>query len=264
VEYVREKFGYSLARACKLLNLPRSLYYYKPRRDDQAVINKLKQLAAKYPEEGQDKYCSRIRNEGLKWNPKRIRRVYRQMNLQQRSKPKKRLPLRVKEPMKVPTTPNHTWSMDFMSDALENGRKFRILNIIDDYNREAIAIEPNISMGAAAVLIVLTRMVLERGKPKFIRVDNGPEFISKKLSAWCMRNGIALKFIQPGKPMQNAYIERFNRSYRASVLDAHIFSSLGDVRSLSAAFIEDYNNGRPHESLGNKSPIAYRLSEQGA
>ena len=151
-----------------------------------------------------------------------------------------------------------------MCDALENGRKFRTLNIIDDYNREALAVEANFSMGSSAVLRVLERMILERGKPFFIRVDNGPEFISRKLWKWCNQKNISLKFIQPGKPMQNAYIERFNRSYRASILDAHIFSSLGDVQTLTAAFIQDYNNARPHESLGNQSPVAYRLSNQDA
>jgi putative transposase len=244
------------------MNLSRSLYYYKHRKDDSLVMNKLAELAEKHPDEGQDKYRSRICNEGLKWNRKRIRRVYLLMKLDKRKKAKKRLRARVKEPLVLPTAINQTWSMDFMSDALLSGRKFRTLNIIDDYNREALCTEPRFSISADILVQILARLVLEKGKPKRIRVDNGPEFISRVLKEWSEENGVILQFTQPGRPMQNGFIERFNRSYRTAVLNANHFIDLEQVRQLSDEFLDDYNSYRPHESLGNISPEQYRLKAQ--
>ena len=185
------------------------------------------------------------------------------MGLNKRKGGRKRLPARVKQPLVIPLEANHTWSMDFMHDALMNGRKFRVLNIIDDFNREALRIEPYFSIGSNLVIKILDRLMFERGKPKAIRVDNGPEFISSALSQWCRDRGIKLVYIQPGKPMQNGYIERFNRSYREDVLDANLFESIHQARALSDGFIDDYNLYRPHESLGNLSPINYRLQSCG-
>lgn len=159
--------------------------------------------------------------------------------------------------------PNDTWSMDFMHDTLMNGRKFRALNIIDDFNREALRIEPFFSIGSNLVIKILDRLIFEKGKPRAIRVDNGPEFISSALSEWCMERDIKLVYIQPGKPMQNGYIERFNRSYREDVLDANLFENIAQARILSDEFQEDYNLHRPHESLGNISPVNYRLKNCG-
>lgn len=227
-------------------------------------MKKLQELAEKHPREGQDKYYSRIRNEGKQWNRKRIRRVYLLMNLNHRRKMKKRLPSRVKEPLVVPSGPNQTWSMDFMSDGLLNGRRFRTLNIIDDFNREGLWIEPRYSIGASIVVNILNRLILERGKPQRIRVDNGPEFISTTLQEWSKEHKVSLQFIQPGKPMQNAFIERFNKSYRTAVLDANHFLDLEQVRQITDDFLEDYNYHRPHESLNNLSPIQYRLKQKSA
>jgi len=151
--------------------------------------------------------------------------------------------------------------MDFMSDSLMNGRRFRVLNVIDDFNREALCLEPYFSIGALLVIKILERLVLERSAPKAIRVDNGPEFISSVLTVWCLEKGIKLIFIQPGRPMQNGYIERFNRSYREKVLDANLFENLSQVRILNDEFMEDYNNHRPHESLRGMSPVNYRLKQ---
>jgi putative transposase len=241
------------------MNLSRSLYYYQPQKDDTLVMEKLTQLAEQHPREGQDKYASRIRAEGIVWNHKRIRRVYLKMKLNQRRRIKKRLPARVKEPLVVPSGPNQSWSMDFMSDALLSGRKFRTLNIIDDFNREGLAIEPGFSMGSAVVAKALNRLLIEKGKPAKIRVDNGPEFIAHTLRQWCDGNQVALQFIQPGKPTQNAFIERFNRTYRTVVLDANHFMDIEQVQMLSDAFLDDYNHHRPHEALENLSPVQYRL-----
>ena len=148
--------------------------------------------------------------------------------------------------------------MDFMHDTLMNGRKFRVLNIIDDFNREALRIEPHFNIGSNLVVKVLERLIVERGQPRAIRVDNGPEFIAAALTEWCFERNIKLLHIQPGKPMQNGYIERFNRSYRNDVLDANLFESIYQARELSDEFLEDYNHHRPHESLGNISPIKYK------
>lgn len=256
---MRAQHGYSLHKACKLINLPRSLYYYKPTKDDSVVIDKLTELAQKKPNEGQDKIYQRIRNQGIKWNYKRVRRVYKMLGLNKKRRIKKRLPTRMKEPLTIPIRANHTWSMDFMSDSLMHGRKFRTLNIIDDFNRQALAVEANYSMPGKFVVNILERMIAENGKPKLIRVDNGPEFISLILSEWCEKNGITLLFIQPGKPTQNGFIERFNRTFRQDILDAYIFENLQQVKILSEEWMEDYNNHRPHESLQNLSPINYKL-----
>lgn len=183
------------------------------------------------------------------------------LGMNKRKRVRKRLASRIKLPLVVPLTFNDTWSMDFMHDVLMNGRKFRTLNIIDDYNREALAIEPYFSIGSNRVIGTLKRIVVERGKPRMIRVDNGPEFISSALNDWCTEMGIKLHYIQPGKPNQNGYIERFNRSYRQDVLDAHLFEDLMQVRIHSEDFIDDYNLHRPHESLENLSPINYKLKK---
>lgn len=242
-----------------MINLARSLYYYVSIRDDTPVIEKLQALAEKKPKEGQDKFYDRIRNEGIIWNRKRIQRVYKLLKMNQRKKIRKRIVGRIKVSLVVPQRPNDTWSMDFMHDVLMNGRKFRTLNIIDDFNREIIAIEAYFSIGANRVVNELEKLRKERGVPSMIRVDNGPEFISSALSDWCHEHRIKLHFIQPGKPNQNSYIERFNRSYRQDVLDTHLFENLAQVRYYTDEFVEDYNLFRPHESLNGMSPINYKL-----
>jgi putative transposase len=241
--------------------LSRSLYYYVSKKDDTPVIKKLQELAEKKPKEGQDKFYNRIRNEGIIWNHKRIERVYKILGMNLRKRTRKRIPARVKLPLIVPTKPNETWSMDFMHDTLANGRKFRVLNVIDDFNREILVIEPHFSICSERVIKILERVIRTKGKPKAIRVDNGPEFISTLLHEWCLEYEIKLQFIQPGKPMQNGFIERFNKSYRQDVLDANLFFHITEVKIASDDFQEDFNFHRPHESLGNLSPVNYRLKQ---
>ena len=236
------------------------MWYYKSKRDDSQVIDKLNELAAKLSTRGFDEYYHRIRNEGLKWNRKRVLRVYRQMGLSLRRKRKKRITNRVKEPLTVPQTINYTWSMDFMSDVLSYGRKIRVLNIIDDYNREALVVEPAFSYPSEQVIRVLREITFLRGKPKEIRVDNGPEFTSKIFMNWCSLHDIKIKYTQPGKPVQNAYIERFNRLFREDILDAYIFDNIHQVRELASEWMNDYNTNHPHTSLGRKSPYDYLKS----
>jgi putative transposase len=258
VAYVVESHRMSISRACRVVSLPKSMYYYKKIKDDSATIAKLEELALSYPTEGQDLYYGRIRTQGFKWNYKRVRRVYLLLGLNRRRKARKRIPERVKNPLQQPVAPLEMWSVDFMSDVLTNQRKFRTLNVIDDFNREAIAIEVAYSMPAVCVTGLLTQIICEHGKPKCIRVDNGPEFISREFSSWCKGNQIEIQHTQPGRPMQNGYIERFNRSFRESILDAYLFDNVMQVQLLAEEWVTDYNSKRPHEALGGKTPLEYR------
>ena len=228
--YLIQLYQVSIRRVCLLLSFCRSMWYYESKRDDKEVIEKLSELAEEHPTRGFDSYFGRIRLQGYGWNRKRVLRVYRQMKLGLRRKYKKRLVVPVQDPLEVPATPNHTWSADFMSDALADGRKIRVFNVTDDFNREALAIEAGLSFPAERVLRVFEILEEEYGLPKNLRVDNGPEFIANKFKAWCEKKQIRIKYIQPGKPVQNAYIERFNRTYREELLDQHLFLSLADVR----------------------------------
>lgn len=179
------------------------------------------------------------------------------MKLNIRRRAKKRLPDRVKLPLSVPDAPNQVWSIDFMTDSLVDGRKFRLLNVIDDFNRESLAIEVDTSMPSPRVIRVLNRIIAQRGKPANIRTDNGPEFTCYRLQQWCNDNHITLQYIQPGKPTQNAYIERKNGSIRRELLNAYLFYSLAEVRAMSQDWRMDYNAQRPHKSLGYLSPLKY-------
>ena len=237
------------------MDLSRSVYYYQSHRNDGDVIEKLQTMADKRPTEGFWKMYFRIRKEGLQWNHKRIHRVYKLLKLNMKRKGKRRLPARILHPLEAVQKINASWSMDFMSDALLSGRKFRTFNLMDDYNREALAIEVDTSLPAERVVRVLEQVTEWRGKPARIRVDNGPEFISSALGLWCEANGITLRFIQPGKPTQNAYIERFNGSFRKDVLDAYLFEDINQIKTLAEEWMEDYNNHRPHDALNGRSPV---------
>jgi putative transposase len=195
------------------------------------------------------------------WNHKRVWRVYRSMRLNLPRRTKRRLPNRVKQPLDVAPEPNRMWSMDFTSDSLISGKRFRTLNVVDEGTREALAIEVDTSLPAERVIRVLEQIKDSRPLPKQIRVDNGPELISSKLVEWCGLHQITLHYIQPGKPTQNAYIERFNRSFRTEVLDAYLFRSLSEVREIVHEWLLVYNEERPHESLGNLPPETFRRQQ---
>jgi len=232
--------------------------YKKVQRDDSSLIDAMNQLVQKHPSIGFWKCYYRLRRKGLTCNHKKIYRVYTMLKLNIRRRTKRRLPQRIKQPLVVPQGLNKGWSMDFMTDSLVDGRRFRLLNIMDDYNRESLAVEADTSLPAARVIRVLERLVEFRGALQFIRVDNGPEFISERLHGWCEYRGIRLQFIQPGKPVQNAFIERKNGSIRKELLDAYLFYSLYDVRLKAEEWRLDYNHERPHESLGNVPPVEYQ------
>ena len=245
----------SLTRACKVVNVSRSVYHYRTIKKDETVVDKLLSMAEQRPTEGFWKMYFRIRREGLEWNHKRLHRVYKLLRLNLKRKGKRRLPARILQPLEAVERVNLSWSMDFMSDSLVTGRKFRTLNIIDDFNREILAIEIDTSLPAARVVRALEQVIHWRGKPVRIRVDNGPEFISSLLGLWCEERGITLQFIQPGKPTQNAYIERLNGSFRRDVLNAYLFENLKQVRMLAEEWMNDYNHHRPHDALNGRSPV---------
>jgi putative transposase len=216
-------------------------------------------LAEKHPVEGFWKCYNRIRNEGAIVNHKKLYRIYKQIGLSLRRKTKKRLPARVKETIEIPNDFTHTWSIDFMSDALTKERKFRTFNVIDDYNREVLHIEIDKSLKSSRVIWVLNHLIHKIGKPKRIRMDNGPEFIANIAQVWSELNDIEFKYIQPGKPTQNALIERFNRTFRENILDRYIFNDLNEAREITEEWVNDYNNYRPHDALKGMPPIKYRL-----
>lgn len=195
---------------------------------------------------------------GKCWNHKKVYRVYKYLNLHKRRKGKRRLPARIKQPLIQPSAVNHTWSMDFMSDSMAGNRKFRTFNVIDDSTREVLAIEIDTSISAQRVIRTLNRIIEQRGKPIAIRVDNGPEFTAIAFTLWAKGQGMAIQYIQPGKPMQNGFIERFNRIYRESILDAYLFFELDEVRKLTEEWKEEYNERRPHESLNNMTPSEWK------
>jgi putative transposase len=242
-------------KACEAVQISRSYYAYQPTpRDDTPVIDALQERVEKHSEYGFDKLFPMLRRAGFAWNHKRVRRVYRLLGLHLRRPVKKRLPRRKAKVFEIPSSPNFRWSVDFMSDSFASGQHFRTLNLIDDFNREALAIEIDTSLPTKRFIRVLEQLKECRGLPKEIRMDNGPEFIAKALENWAEKYGIDLVFIQPGKPTQNALIERFNGSYRRAVLDKHWFNSLDNVRQHTDEWIEHYNHERPHAGLNNFTP----------
>lgn len=203
-----------------------------------------------------------LRRQGYRWNHKRVYRIYCGLKLNIRRKGKKRLPPRNPEPLSVPDSINQCWSIDFMSDALWCGRTFRTFNIVDDYNREALAIEVDLNLPAQRVVRVLDRVAAWRGYPAKLRMDNGPELTSIKMAEWAEEHGVVLEFIKPGKPTQNSFVERFNRTYREEVLDLYIFKTLSEVREMTDKWLMEYNTERPHESLGDLTPVEYGIMNQ--
>lgn len=184
-------------------------------------------------------------------------RVYTALGLNIRRRAKKRLPARVKQRLFQPEAPNQVWSLDYLYDSLWDGRTFRLLNVIDDYNREVLRIEADTCLPALRVIRVLEQLQKSRGLPSMIRVDNGPEFISHKLGGWCKERKITLAYIQPGKPTQNAYIERLNGSIRRELLNAYVFRTLDEVREKAWEWQYDYNHRRPHKALGYQAPVSH-------
>lgn len=248
-----------MSRACKIVSLPRSQFYYSSKKNDTAIIEALQELAFKHPCYGFRKLFAYLRRSGKTWNHKKVYRVYKLLKLNKKRKGKRRLPARIKQPLQQQTAINNSWSMDFMSDSMMGNRRFRTFNVMDDCTREILAIEVDTSLSAKRIIRTLERIIEQRGVPRTIRTDNGPEFTSHEFEEWCTDKQINIQFIQPGKPMQNGYIERFNRLYREAVLDAYMFFELDQVRQLTAEWMEEYNQRRPHEGLNNQTPEEVRI-----
>lgn len=258
MNYAKEEHGVSTRQALKLFAIQPSVYYYqcKPNDDDQ-IRAELAQLAQLHHRWGFWMMHHYLRRLNFLWNHKKVYRVYTDMQLNLRRKHKKRLPARVMEPLLWPVKPNLTWSMDFMHDTLSNGVNFRTLNIIDDFNREALTITMDTSLTSKRVIRELDQLIAWRGAPQKIRVDNGPEFIADALASWAENRQIEIKFIEKGKPYQNGYMERFNRSFREEVLDAYSFNRINEAQAMAHAWMWIYNNQRPHSALGYKPPVAF-------
>lgn len=224
---------------------------------DAEVINVLNEIAGRKPRWGFWKLRDRLRLDGCGINHKRLHRVYCAMGLNLPRRTKRRLPTRPRRPLHVATTLNQVWAIDFMSDTLYGKRSFRTFNVIDEANREGLGIEVATSIPSARVIRVMEQLIELYGKPYALRMDNGAELTSDAFTEWCERRHIAMHFIQPGKPDQNAFIERFNKSYREEVLDAYLFDSLGQVRRITESWLYEYNQERPHESLGRVPPLTF-------
>jgi putative transposase len=236
-----------------------SQFEYKPKlKDDSFVIEQIKECTKKRSH-GCPMITKMIRKKGHIINHKRIERVYRLLLLTLPKKVRKKLPKREESLILQPLHENICWSMDFMSDCLMDGRKIRTLNIIDDYNRECLSVDVEISIPTKRVIRTLERLKEQRGLPKEIRMDNGPEYISHALLKWANDNGIVLTYIQPGKPTQNSLIERFNGTCRRELLNANLFYSVDHARELASEWMHEYNFERPHSALGDRTPIEFKL-----
>ncbi|WP_117590696.1 IS3 family transposase [Pectobacterium brasiliense] len=260
VSYLTTQFTMSIRQACRTLSLRRTVYFYQPdTRRDEPVIQALTEIAERYPRYGFKRLFQKLRRQGHAWNHKRVHRIYCLLKLNFRRKGKQRLPVRDPALLAAPVHLNQSWSVDFMHDALVCGRRFRTFNVVDDFNREVLAIEIDLNIPAQRVVRVLDRIVANRGYPLKMRMDNGPELVSLTLAQWAEEHGVALEFIKLGKPTQNAFIESFNRTYRTEILDFYLFRTLNEVREITERWLHEYNSKRPHESLNNLTPEEYRL-----
>jgi putative transposase len=237
--------------------------WYQPPPDwtvrDAEVIAALAGLVEDRPSRGFWKCCKLLHRTRPEWNHKRIYWVYKAMRLNLRRAAKRRLPKRERAALYVPRLPDSVWSADFMHDALVCGRRFRTFNVVDDFNREALHIEVDTSLTSARLVRIFEQLRRDHGTlPQVLRTDNGPEFLGEAFVQWAKANGMALQYIQPGKPNQNAYIERFNRTFREEVLDQHLFLRLNDVREAAHWWMIEYNEQRPHDSLGDLTPAERR------
>jgi len=253
----KERYGISIRMACSCLDISVSSYYYKPKLslDNEVIADWLLRLTTANRRWGFGLCYLYLRNvKGHVWNHKRVYRIYRELELNLRIKPRRRIKRDKPDALSVPTSPNQVWSIDFMSDSLADGRQLRTFNVLDDYNREGLGIEVDLSLPSARVIRSLEQIIEWRGTPSAIRLDNGPEYVSQALVDWANNNRITLMYIQPGKPTQNAYIERFNRTVRHEWLDLNIFDSVEQAQALATEWLWMYNNERPNTAIGGVPP----------
>ena len=254
----------SIALACRTFGLSETCYRYSAKLSDEneVIAGLLIAVTAAHRTWGFGLCFLYLRNvKGYPWNHKRVYRIYRELELNLRIKPRKRLTREVPDALAVPDAPNVSWSMDFMADRLDDTRAFRLFNVLDDFNREGLGIEVDFSLPATRVIRTLDQIIEWRGPPLAIRVDNGPEYISGQLLRWAESRGIAIQHIQPGKPQQNAYIERYNRTVRHEWLDQYMFATIKEVQDYATDWLWTYNNDRPNMGLGGITP-AQKLKQQ--
>ena len=243
--------------ACVCMGVSESCYRYQTKlsSENALIADWLLRLTKTYKRWGFGLCYLYLRNvKGFGWNHKRVYRIYRELELNLRIKPRRRIKRDKPDELSVPTAINQVWSMDFMSDSLENGSKLRTFNVMDDYNREVLTIEVDRSLPSKRVIRALEQVIEWRGKPAALRCDNGPEYISGEMVNWANENRITVLYIQPGKPTQNAYIERFNRTARHEWLDMHLFNSIEQAQHLATQWLWTYNNERPHSTIGGITP----------
>ena len=263
--HLKEEFQFSERRACIIVGLCRNSYRYQAKpKNDAEIRSRLRELAEKRRKFGAPMLHTLLRREGHLINHKRTERLYREEGLSLRLKKRKKCISHIRVVMDRPERIDQHWSMDFVSDSLFNGRRFRVLTVIDDLSRECPVLEVDHSLTGQRVTRVLDRIAVTRGLPEVITVDNGPEFISKALDLWAYENSVKLRFIQPGKPVQNAYIESFNGKFRNECLNDNVFVSLHSAQKIIEAWRQDYNSERPHSSLNDMTPeeFAAHFKEQ--
>ena len=251
------KHEVSIAIACRTFGVSETCYRYSPLLSDanEEIADLLVGLTNAKKTWGFGLCFLHLRNlQGHVWNHKRVYRIYCELELNLRIKPRRRLKRDKPDALAVPDAPNMTWSMDFMADRLGDGRAFRLLNVLDDFNREGLGIEVDFSLPAERVIRSLNRIIEWRGKPSSIRVDNGPEYISGTLMKWAEKLQITIQHIQPGQPQQNAYIERYNRTVRHEWLDQYIIESIEEAQDHATQWLWTYNNDRPNMGIGGITP----------
>lgn len=257
-----EVFGLSQRQACELVGLQRCIYRYQSRRQDDALLReRLKQLAREHPRWGYRFLCVLLRREGHKVNHKRVLRLYREEGLKLRPKKRRKVVSVQRVTPQATTGVNQRWSMDFVSDTLSCGRRFRALTLVDCHSRECLALEVDTSLNGERVVRVLERLKETRGLPAVIQTDNGPEFTGHALDAWAYKNRVKLFFIEPGKPVQNAHIESFNGKLRNECLNLEWFTSLREARQVIEEWRNCYNGFRPHSSLDNLPPEVWQQNQ---
>ena len=263
---MQDKTEISERRACRLVGLSRSVLHYQPKvnLDNEELSQRITELAAVRRRFGYRRIHALLRREGVEANHKRIYRLYREADLSVRRRRKRKGVAVEREPLELPSGPNQTWSMDFVMDALSNGRRIKCLTIVDDCTKEAVDIVVDHGISGEYVTRILDRAARFRGYPTAIRTDQGPEFTGHALDQWAYRHGVQLKLIQPGKPVQNAYIESFNGRFRDECLNEHWFSSLAEAREIISAWRLDYNEHRPHSALEYSTPNEYAAQYRAA
>jgi putative transposase len=255
VEILKSAYDFGVTRACGLVQISRSLYRYRRRRPDRPGLReRIEEIAALKRRYGYRRVYLRLRREGWTVNRKHVYRIYRDAGLAVRRRKRKRIGPVERKPLPKPGAANLSWSMDFVSDGLADGRRIRCLNIVDDCTRECLAIEVDTSITGSRVKAVMERLAESRGLPRSITVDHGPEFEGQILDAWAYQADVTLSFIRPGKPNENAYIESFNGRFRDECLNEHWFITMSQARRTIENWRIEYNTERPHSSLGDLTP----------